>query len=298
MRGKRQAMPFAIPMVWREPQDHVRDCYFCLTKVRGVSYKKRKSIIYPSLPSAIRPVLHDESLPIPPAPSAVILSDSSDSDVEKDTAMENDTSFEAPESGEPHLIRQTEMNDLVRDLQLSKNQAELLGSRLQGWNLLATDTKVSLYRTRDVELRKFFIKVESLCYCSDINGLFEALGYQHDPNEWRLFIDSSKLSLKAVLLHNGNLLPSLPIGHAVGLKESYETMQLLLKSVEYERYLWYICADLKVVALLTGLQLGYTKYCCFLCEWDSRNRAVHYTIKDWPSRQQYIPGQKKSRINR
>jgi len=184
------------------------------------------------------------------------------------------------------------MNDLVRDLQLSKSQAELLGSRLQGWNLLAADTKVSLYRTRDVELRKFFVKTESLCFCNDINGLFEALGCQHDPNEWRLFIDSSKPSLKAVLLHNGNVLPSVAIAHAVGLKESYETMQLLLKSVEYERYLWHICADLKVVALLTGLQLGYTKYCCFLCEWDSRNKDAHYNVKDWPSRQQYLPGQK------
>jgi len=104
MRGKRRAMPFAIPMVWREPQDHVSDCYFCLTKVRGVSYKKRKSIVYPSLPSAIRPVLHDESLPIPPAPSAVTLSDPSSSEVENDTALENDTSFEAPESGDPHFF--------------------------------------------------------------------------------------------------------------------------------------------------------------------------------------------------
>ena len=30
----------------------------------------------------------------------------------------------------------------------------------------------------------------------------------HNPLEWRLTIDSSKLSLKAVLLHSGNTLPS------------------------------------------------------------------------------------------
>jgi hypothetical protein len=27
-----------------------------------------------------------------------------------------------------------------------------------------------------------------------------------------------------------------------------------------------------VIALLLGFQLGYTKYCCFLCEWDSRDK--------------------------
>ena len=40
-------------------------------------------------------------------------------------------------SGEPHLC---ELNDLVRDLKLSKINAELLGSRLKGWNLLRHDT--------------------------------------------------------------------------------------------------------------------------------------------------------------
>ena len=42
------------------------------------------------------------------------------------------------------------------------------------------------------------------------------LGLEHDPDEWRLFIDSSKASLKAVLLHNVNQNPSVPVAHAVG----------------------------------------------------------------------------------
>jgi len=32
-----------------------------------------------------------------------------------------------------------------------------------------------------------------------------------------------------------------------------------------------------VIALLLGLQQGFTNYCCFICEWDSRT-------KDWPAR--------------
>jgi hypothetical protein len=51
-------------------------------------------------------------------------------------------------------------------------------------------------------------------------------------------------------------------------------MKLLLEKIHYEKYKWNICGDLKVIALLLELQLGYrpTKYCCFLCEWDSRDR--------------------------
>jgi hypothetical protein len=48
-------------------------------------------------------------------------------------------------------------------------------------------------------------------------------------------------------------------------------MKLLLEKIHYEKYKWNICGDLKVIALLLGLQLGNTNYCCFLCEWDSRD---------------------------
>ena len=47
-----------------------------------------------------------------------------------------------PERILPHLISQSELNDLVRDLNLSKIQAELLASRLRGWNLLQQGVKV------------------------------------------------------------------------------------------------------------------------------------------------------------
>ena len=33
--------------------------------------------------------------------------------------------------------------------------------------------------------------------------------------------------------------------------------------------------------MLTGLQLGYTKFWCFLCLWNSRARAENYVHKDW-----------------
>ena len=53
-------IPFAIPMVWREPSDHSTDCYFCLTDIKGFTSKSKRRITYPKVPSAMRPVLHSE----------------------------------------------------------------------------------------------------------------------------------------------------------------------------------------------------------------------------------------------
>jgi hypothetical protein len=41
----------------------------------------------------------------------------------------SESEYEDP--NKPHLVAQSELNDLVRDLNLSKAQAELLGSRLK-----------------------------------------------------------------------------------------------------------------------------------------------------------------------
>ena len=112
--------------------------------------------------------------------------------------------------------------------------------------------------------------------CKDVDGLFKALNMRHCSDEWRLFEDSSKVSLKTVLLHSGNVLLSSPVAHAFGVKESDDSMKQLLLYIKYDPYKWNICADLKVIVLLLGLQLGYTKCSCFLCEWDSRDKAHHF----------------------
>ena len=62
-------------------------------------------------------------------------------------------------------------------------------------------------------------------------------------------------------------------------------MMKILDLLEYPKYNWKICSDLKVVSLLLGLQLGYTKHMCFLCLWNSRQDSSHYAIKAWPPRQ-------------
>ncbi|QQP51270.1 Uncharacterized protein FKW44_012583, partial [Caligus rogercresseyi] len=48
----------------------------------------------------------------------------------------------------------------------------------------------------------------------------------YDPKEWRLFIDSSKSSLKCVILHNGNVYGAVPIGYSVSLREDYDDIKI------------------------------------------------------------------------
>ena len=40
-----------------------------------------------------------------------------------------------------------------------------------------------------------------------------------------------------------------------------------------------------------GMQAGFTKYCCFLCLWDSRAVSQHYKQKDWGSWSPFVPGE-------
>ena len=73
------------------------------------------------------------------------------------------------------------------------------------------------------------------------------MGTSYTPSEWKLFIDSSKRSLKCVLLHKKNKLVSVPIGHLLQMKETYENMKTILDRIKYTEHEWVICGDLKVL---------------------------------------------------
>ena len=78
-------MPFAIPMIWREPTNHATDCYFCMTNVKGMNKKNKNMIKYPDIPSAIRPVPHSDDLPIPIPPRQLAELSESESDDDSDS---------------------------------------------------------------------------------------------------------------------------------------------------------------------------------------------------------------------
>ena len=69
-------------------------------------------------------------------------------------------------SNQPQLFDQKELNDLIRDLNLSKESSEVLASWSKDKNLLDKDTNVTLYMNRDAKFISLFDL--ELVYCSDI----------------------------------------------------------------------------------------------------------------------------------
>ncbi|GFS62727.1 uncharacterized protein TNCV_3201771 [Trichonephila clavipes] len=265
---KKKSFRFAVPMIWREPQNHSDDCYFCSCSVQGFNLKNRKDISYPTIiRSAIRPLLHGPDLPIPSPP------DTLDNILDQISHISSDSEDGYdPGTNDLELFSQSDLNDLVRDLGLPKDTAEVLGSRLKERQLLNSGVSFLCYRFREKEFVPFFTLEGDLVFCNNVPAILEMFKIMCEPEEWRLFIDSSKRSLKAVLLHNGNRYASVPVGHSVHLKECYENLDFILNKLSYSDHKCTICGDLKVISMLLGQQSGYTKFPCFLCEWDSRNR--------------------------
>ena len=145
-------------MVWRELRNHADDCYFCLTSITCFNASSRKKIKYPNLRSAMRLVPHSDDLPVPRPPVNKDLLSSSDEEIPSREDYAESISLEDIEStypgtagNEPHWITQEDLNDLARDLYLSKQQSELLASRLKQWNLVQEDVRItSLWDSRAV----------------------------------------------------------------------------------------------------------------------------------------------------
>ena len=138
-------------MVWREPRNHADDCYFCLTNITGFNASSRKKIQYPNLRSAMRPVPHSDDLPVSTPPVNKDLLSSSDEEMpsREDSLEDIESTYSGTSSNELHWIMQEDLNDLARDLYLSKQQSELLASRLKQWNLVQEDVRITSFRNRN-----------------------------------------------------------------------------------------------------------------------------------------------------
>jgi len=83
---------------------------------------------------------------------------------------------------------------------------------------------VCFYCGRHEEFKDFFSQENGVVFCNDVCSVMEVLGHEYNPDKCHLFTDSSKVSLKVVLLHNGKRFPSVPSAHATNMKESYESI--------------------------------------------------------------------------
>jgi hypothetical protein len=74
LNNKGRSVRFALPMILREPTDHLTDCYFCVVPpIRHGITKKERTVNYPNISSAVRPVPHTEDHPDPVPPQQFIL---------------------------------------------------------------------------------------------------------------------------------------------------------------------------------------------------------------------------------
>ena len=139
----------------------------------------------------MRPVTHSDSIPVPTFNSFTQSFNETDTCTSEDSSIENDKCHPSSDQEKlPVLIKQSFLNDLVRNLNLPKDAAELLGSRLHHNNLLAPGTTFLFYRRREEGLVPYFSMDDTFLFYHDIGGLLNAMGCVYDPKEWRLFIDS------------------------------------------------------------------------------------------------------------
>lgn len=276
-RSQRRNMPYLTPVIWtRDPAGHVPlNCYACHNYKVAISRSKNK--IYQSTLTAAIPIPHDPEIEPPKPPSKEMMSESSATTSHQPSVDSElfDPSFEVESEDEPEFLTQDNMDYLIAKGRMSKKEAESVASYLKRKKL--TDHVIATaYRKRQREYQPFFTNVtdphEPYAYCNNVRGLFLAMKMEYIAEDWRLFVDGSSSSLKALLLHKSNRKPTVPLYYANNKKESRVSLSEVLTIINYDEHQWKLCADLKVVNLLCGAKGGNASYPCFKCDWNTRDK--------------------------
>ena len=127
---------------------------------------------YSNVPSVIKSIPHGPGIPISNSArdfSEFEFSSTTDNDENANDLWDQPT-CDKPNYKQPNLLTQAQLNDLTRDLYLSKKSAQLFEFRLRKNNLLAPQTTFYWYRNRDDEFRKYFTRDEQhwLVYYNDV----------------------------------------------------------------------------------------------------------------------------------
>ena len=99
-----------------------------------------------------------------------------------DSQLTESSEYECDDDQQPKYFNQAELNDLVRDLNLPKAPALILGFKLKAKCMLSTETTFAWYKHRENEYICFFAKEYSLVYCVDAEGLIKKLGTVYNSN--------------------------------------------------------------------------------------------------------------------
>lgn len=297
--NKNKPLKYSSPAIWNQPnllfKQHEESCYVCLAEEK----KNKKFQIFYEWPSNCQhnvtsailnafnsePLINYDSLnsqslfetsfdcpSLSSAPKVARYETSESEDDIDDDGDGNRFTVGSQNLKTPQPYDQPALNDLVRELDLSKEQAAVLASSLKKRNLFTG--KISHYQTRNHEILNYFDECDGMPFLSDVHGLFRWLNVEYVPEQWRLFIDSSKSSLKCVLLHNGNQYPSIPLLYSPTLKETYSDVKLALDLIGYyTKHKWKVIADLKLLNVMCGIGSASSTNPCLLCNWRGTYRG-------------------------
>ena len=115
-RGNHPNLNFCTPLLWNEPQNHDMDSYFCnTTLIKGFNAKNKQQIVYTDVPSLAKPIF----IHVPKAENSLGVIEN------KRLNSEGDEPEPKSSKKNPILFDQSELNDLIRDLNLSKDKAKM-----------------------------------------------------------------------------------------------------------------------------------------------------------------------------
>ena len=127
--------------------------------------KIRTSIQHLNLQSAEQSIPHSDKLPVP-AFKTLQISDSKNDFIPTENTKDIHKESDAPArfGGISQLFTKADLNDLVRDLDLTKISAELLALRLNDKSSLARRTVVNFNRNRERDLVQLLERWTNLCF--------------------------------------------------------------------------------------------------------------------------------------
>ena len=178
-QGKATSMLFGVFMVWREPKNHHEVCYFCVVDMTRWNQRKKKDWYYPGIEPARQPLPHCTKVPVSVftflphlTTDETLLEAMEDSNSSCSNYISTSMAAKASSlSTNSKPFSQGQLNDLVRDLNLSKESSEFLASRLGEYGALDLGTKITFYRNRDDLLLRFFTMKDDFVFCNNIPGI-------------------------------------------------------------------------------------------------------------------------------
>lgn len=94
------SISFGTTTIWREPQNHLEDCYYCIVNVNGLNTKNRAKWQYPSTSCVYRPLQRS-----PDSSLSKNISEPLEQDIERQSSSQNDVDFESM-TNEPKCFSQ------------------------------------------------------------------------------------------------------------------------------------------------------------------------------------------------